>query len=53
MLEIGPVAVPSFVFGMVTDQVEVLLPAFRNIFLITVTLEVFQEERFKVKTVAL
>ena len=37
---------------MVTDQVVAEEPALENMLLMLVTLEVFQEERFKVKLVA-
>lgn len=50
---IGPMAVPLLVFGIVTDQVVALLPEEENILFIFVTLEVFQEERFRVKDDAL
>ena len=44
---------PLLVFGIVTDQVVALGPAELNMSDIFPTLEVFQEERFRVKVVAL
>ncbi len=41
-----------FVRGMITDQVVAEDPAPENMLLMFVTLEVFQEERFKAKLVA-
>lgn len=53
MLGIDPEAVPLLVFGIVTDQVVAEEPAPENMLDIFVTLEVFQEERFRVKVVEL
>ena len=53
MLEIEPVEVPLLVLGIVIDQVVALLPAEENMLAIFVTLEVSQEERSRVKVVAL
>ena len=49
MLVIEPVVVPLLVLGIMTDQVVALEPAPENILVIFATLEVFQEERSRVK----